>query len=230
MTQQFVTTTSTQVFGWRNCFLLPRPSAADSSGASTGNNVIWKARKTFEATAMKPLAMKVWDSARTLSQQPLLTKIRKWEHVYKVSESVRVVRRVDCLYGRDECETMWLECLLDRGDHFCIGRKQLTRFRDYELDGAEVALTDDCECEGFLFRPHLTKLRVSNEKDSDPVAAADEKPSKLMLGSTLQCVSSIAPRGLSTEQLLRNLVADLPQFTLQWEEAVVHDLLPQIEF
>lgn len=176
---------------------------------------------------MKPLAMKVWDSIKTLSQQPALTKIRRWEQVYKVSKSVRVVRRVDCLYGRDERETMWLECLLDRSDHFCIGRKQLVRFRDYELNEAEVARIDECECEGFLFRPHLTKLR--NEKvKGDPVEA--EKPSRLMLGSTLQCVSSIAPRGLSTEQLLRNLIADLPQFTLQWEEAVVHDLLPQIKF
>lgn len=185
--------------------------------------MIWKARKTFETTAMKPLAAKVWDSAKTLSQQPLVATIRRWEQVYAVSESVRVVKRVDCLYGRDECETMWLECLIDRGDHLCIGRKQLVRFGDYELKEAATI----GECEGFLFRPHLTKLKVDNEGSN---SVEVDKPTRLMVGSTLQCVSSIAPRGLSTEQLLRNLIADLPQFTLQWEEAVVHDLLPQIKF
>ena len=81
------------------------------------------------------------------------------------------------------------------------------------MPAGTIAASSGCECEGFLFRPHLTKLKQ-----------------EYMLGSTLQCTSSVATRELSSTDLVQHIVDDLPRFTLQWEEAVVHDLLPQIKY
>lgn len=216
-------TATSKVFGWHNFFLQPVGSAAPTTASYAKASVIWKATKTFESTAMQALAQRVWDAPRTLAQSPALSRIRGFKVLYTVSATVRVVKQVDTLYGRREHETVWVERFLDCKDHICIGRKQLMRFRDYRLHDdihnarVDVEHVDGSECEGFLFRPHLTKL----SKDDGT----------LMLGSTLQRVTSVACRDLqSPTTLIQNIVGDLPRFTLQWEEAVVHDLLPQINF
>lgn len=204
-----------KVFGWCNAFWRPKMARSPPPNNNQHGLVIWKATKTFESTDMRPLAKKVWDSTETLSRVPQASKIAKWEILHSISKCVRVVRRVDHLYGREEQETVWLECFLDRGKHVCIGRKQLRQFREYEsaMPAGTIAASNGCECEGFLFRPHLTKLKR-----------------EYMLGSTLQCTSSVATRELSPTDLVQHIVDDLPRFTLQWEEAVVHDLLPQIKY
>uniref|UniRef100_K3WCX3 Uncharacterized protein n=1 Tax=Globisporangium ultimum (strain ATCC 200006 / CBS 805.95 / DAOM BR144) TaxID=431595 RepID=K3WCX3_GLOUD len=222
------TVVASKVFGWRHSFWLPK-AHSDSSSLPHNNEdtlLIWKATKTFESTDMRPLAKKIWNSTETFSRVSESSKITTWEVLHSINKHARVIRRVDHMHGREEQETIWLECFLDRGNHICIGRKQLRQFRGYQLEahptsdlaatdkGAGENLTTGHECEGFLFRPHLTKLK-------------DE----YMLGSTLQCISSVAPRGKSsTECLLKHIVDDLPRFTLQWEEALVHDLLPQIRY
>lgn len=230
---------TSRVFGWRNSFVVCREGESqDSEDASEDSaHVIWKAVKMFEATDMRRLAANVWDAAKALQQTSETSHIVAFDVLYTVSSSVRVVRCVESLYGRAAHETLWLECLLDRDDHICIGRKQLTRFRDYRLTQSsrvsadptiddssrdEGLEPDHVECEGFLFRPHLTRLSGS--------AASDGAAGTFMLGCTLQRVRSIARRELSTDALVRHLVADLPRYTLQWEEAVVHDLLPQITY
>ncbi|TYZ68668.1 hypothetical protein PybrP1_006761 [[Pythium] brassicae (nom. inval.)] len=226
-------TTTSKVFGWRNYLLqqlgsssgcTPDGSSASSRAATRANkSVVWKASKTYESTAMQPLAQRVWDAAQVLAQRPASSRVCSFEVLYTVSATVRVVKQVEALFGRRELETVWVERFLDRKDHICIGRKQLARFRDYQLHDdednarADVDQLDERECEGFLLRPYLTKL--------------GEDDGTLMLGSTVQRVSSVACRDLeSPDALIQSIVGDLPRFTLQWEEAVVHDLLPQISF
>lgn len=222
---------TSKVFGWRNYFLrqqepltgvMTGDSSRTSSHASTGSmgkSVVWKAVKTFESTAMQPLARRVWDSIQLLATNPAASRISFYEVLHTVSATVRVVKLVDALYGRREQETVWVECFIKSRDHICIGRKQLAHFRDYHLDSERDASepTGELECEGFLFRPHLTKL----SKDDGT----------LMLGSTLQRVSAVACRDApSLGALVQNVIDDLPRSTLQWEEVVVHDLLPHISF
>ncbi|RLN80477.1 hypothetical protein BBJ28_00001315 [Nothophytophthora sp. Chile5] len=168
--------------------------------ADASNRVIWKSAKALDAMSMGTLARQIWRRSSRAGSSGERRQV-----LYQVNSKTRVVRSTKRRRrGRDQ---IWLECFLDDGLQICVARKELRRFNEYRAPKTAAA-----ECQGFLVRPVYAK--ASNAR---------------VMGCTLQCLRAVDARGGGVDAartLKRQMVEDLPRFTLQWEEEHLYDLVP----
>ncbi|TDH71183.1 hypothetical protein CCR75_007343 [Bremia lactucae] len=192
-----------QVFGWRHLL------CQEEEDEQSARRVVWKSAKTMEAMRMRPLAHQIWQAGVEATAQ--VPKEGSTKVLYTVNRRARVVVRAPNKEFRNRRDQVWLECFLDDGRQICVARKELRQFNGY--CAPETSAT---ECQGFLVRPVYT--RAINVR---------------LAGCSLQCLRAIDAKDsgvLSAVALKQQLLHDLPQLTLQWEEDHIYDLVqaPQV--
>ncbi|KAG7389882.1 hypothetical protein PHYPSEUDO_009396 [Phytophthora pseudosyringae] len=168
----------------------------------SARRVVWKSAKALDSMTMRPLARQIWRASTGGCQTG--------EVLYTVNSIARVVRSTKKQYGgrRRARGQVWLECYLDDGLQVCVARKELRQFSEYRAP--ETSAT---ECQGFLVRPVYT--RAINARSA---------------GCSLQCLRAVDAGVQSAPALKQQLIDQLPQLTLQWEEDNLYDLVqaPQV--
>ncbi|GMG16230.1 unnamed protein product [Phytophthora fragariaefolia] len=194
-----------QVFGWRHLL------CQEDDNENSSSRVVWKSAKAVECTRMRPLARQIWKASTEATSR--LADGSVGQVLYTVNNIARVVHSTKLQYGsrRRARDQVWLECYLDDGLQVCVARKELRQFSEYRAPETSVS-----ECQGFLVRPVYT--RAINSR---------------LAGCSLQCLRAVDARDCearSAPALKQQLIDDLPQLTLQWEEDYLYDLVqaPQV--